>query len=611
MPKRSLAGLWVLLCAIGAYAQPAAASLTTSIDLDYTYTQDNDAGDVFATVGFNQKYEIRYETSLTSVYDFVGALRFDLVDTWASKAATTSSVAPSLEVQIVGAELTWNTVYEGTIATTEAYRELGETTIYSNSLSSTLAWTPTVLPEITLRYKHQRGYQPWLADSNSESIDVTVVKDYKALRLEFNLSQIRLRTILPNAAGTDSITWSGKATYKEVLWGGTEFELAYGIDESYSESESLGVYSSATETYVQSLRSRLKNSLTLAPRMTLGLSWEYQFDQDLLELSYDYKFKNRYQIELRWDMTNWLKFIGDARRETESKVAIVGEDDTRTLNDSVRFGFESTLIKWFRIAGKGEVKQVQSVRDLSGGSVNVTQDEKYDITGRNRFGEFWDLTLSASTATKRDEGWVTNRDTRLKATLALKIMDVSVTPSYELSRVNQWDWGGEEPRRQQRIRDAKLDFSYVAKLLDLFQATFTHQYGMKIEDTLDQVLDFESVLQFSENTKINVVIAEIVRDLRLEGEVERRATDTENDPDPTLVEVAYRLRLDWRLSDLSLGSSLTYNDKGDAFDDMAFNTRISWKTDQLDVSSEYEFSKIFADQTSEKRRLNLRLNYRF
>ena len=31
--------------------------------------------------------------------------------------------------------------------------------------------------------------------------------------------------------------------------------------------------------------------------MTLGLRWEYQFDQDLLLLDYDYKVKNQYLLE--------------------------------------------------------------------------------------------------------------------------------------------------------------------------------------------------------------------------------------------------------------------------------------------------------------------------
>ena len=41
--------------------------------------------------------------------------------------------------------------------------------------------------------------------------------------------------------------------------------------------------------------------------MTLGLVWEYQYEQDLLALDFDYKLKNKYVLDLRWDAYDWLK----------------------------------------------------------------------------------------------------------------------------------------------------------------------------------------------------------------------------------------------------------------------------------------------------------------
>ena len=168
-----------------------------------------------------------------------------------------------------------------------------------------------------------------------------------------------------------------------------------------------------------------------------------------------------------------------------------------------------------------------------------------------------------------------------------------MTPSYEVSRRNEWEREFDFPTSQQQIREAKIKFEYRMQLLDLFKATFTHEYSIKVDDTLDEVLNFERHVQFNEDTRLNIVLAEIIRDLRIEGEIDRKGSDTEDDPDPELVEVAYSLKLDWKLDELTVLSSIKYNDKGDTFDDVSFNAKASWKGDQLEVTGEYQFDKIY------------------
>ena len=31
------------------------------------------------------------------------------------------------------------------------------------------------------------------------------------------------------------------------------------------------------------------------------MTWEYQFEQDLLQLEYDYRVENKYDLDVRWD----------------------------------------------------------------------------------------------------------------------------------------------------------------------------------------------------------------------------------------------------------------------------------------------------------------------
>jgi hypothetical protein len=611
-----LAGLAAALCALVARPGTAqAVTISTSIDLDYTYSQERLGEDINASTLFNQKYEIKYETALTTSHDFLGAVRLDLQDAWYTDEATTSRIAPTLELGVKGSQLAAKLAYEEVKNSTGLFHESGAVTTYSTSLSFDLELTPELWPELKLSLQRRGDYQAETKDSATSTLELQLRKDIYALRLEYNFKREGVESLAPPRSTSTDNRWSAKATYKEVFWGGTEFELAYEINEDYKDDQSRGVFTGETSSYTQGLRTRVKNSLLLSPRMTLNASWEYQYDQDLLALDYDYKLKNKYVLELRWDAYEWLKITSEARRETDMTAAVVaGEDDDRAVTDGFRAGFDMTSIPWLRISGKAEFRSEGKVQSGSGGTVAKTTEEKYELIAKNVVGDFWDLALDGTSTIQRTDGWVTNRETRVKSDLRLKLLGWVITPGYEVSRTTDWDPDVVDPITQAQARDAKIKFEYQMQILDLFKATFTHDYDVKTEDKLDEVLNFERVVTFSEDTRLSVTIAEIVRDLRLEGEVDRRASDTEGDPDPELVEVSYALKLNWKYRDLSLLSSIKYNDKGDTFDDLSFNAKASWRTERLELTAEYQFDKIIKDITEprdEKRKLNLKLNYRF
>lgn len=615
MRRLLLAGLAAGFCfCVGVAAPAAALELVTTIDLDYSYVQVNLGGDVNASTLFNQKVEIKYQTSLTSSYDFFGAVRLELQDAWYTDQATTSRVAPTLELATKGSQLAAKIAYEAVVSSTDLYHESGDVTNYSTSLSLDLQVVPVLWPEVKLKYQRRSDFQELTKESTSNAFEFSARKDIYALRLEYNFSRNEIDNSLPARDGSAENKWSAKATYKDIFWGGTEFELAYELNEAYRDDQSRGVFTGETSTYTQLLKTRLKNSLSIAPRLTLGLSWEYQFEQDLLVLDFDYKLKNKYVLDLRWDAFETLRFTAEARRETGLTAAAPGEEDERNSVDSLNGAFDLTTIPWLRVSGKAEYKNDGKVAAATGGSVDKIEDTKFELIVKNRWGEFWDFTWDGSAATKHTDDVLTNRETRVKADLKLKLRNLTVTPSYEVSRVNEWELLFDYPTRQQQVRDAKININYLMQLLDLFKLTFSHEYGVKVDDSLDEVLNFERVLQFNESTRLNVVFAEIVRDLRLEGEIERRASDTEGDADPQLVELSYVLKLDWKYEELSLLSSIKYNDKGTTFDDVSFNAKASWKGERLEVTGEYQYDRIIVDATEpkdEKRKLSLKLNYKF
>ncbi len=323
--RMMLAGLaaWVL-AVFGAPESAVALELNTGVELDYSYAQENLGGEVDATTLFNQKYEIKYETSLTTAHDFLGAVRLDLQNAWYTDQAGTSRVAPTLEMATKGSQLAAKIAYEVVISSTDAYQETGGFTSYSDSLTFDLEMTPELWPEVKLKYQRRRDAEDYATESVTNTFEFSTRKDIYGVRLEYNFKREEIDTSLPERTGSAGTTWSAKATYKEILWGGTEFELAYEINEDYTDEQNRGVFSGETSSYTQTLKTRLKNSLLIGPRMKLGLAWEYQFDQDLLALDFDYKLKNKYVLDLRWDAFDWLKIAGEARRETDLVAAVYG-----------------------------------------------------------------------------------------------------------------------------------------------------------------------------------------------------------------------------------------------------------------------------------------------
>jgi len=615
MRRLLLAGFAAWCCAVSGGPQPAVAlELNAGVDLDYSYAQERLGAGVDATTQFNQKYEIKYSTSLTTAHDFLGAVRLDLADAWYTDAASTSRIAPTLEMATKGSQLAAKVVYEAVIGSADAYHETGEVTNYSSSVSLDLETTPEGWPEVKLKFHRQDNYQENAIEGTTNTFEFSARKDIYGVRLEYNFMRAGVDEALPARTGSTGTTWSTKATYKEILWGQAEFELAYEINEDYTAERTRGVHSGETWDFTQTLKTRLKKSLLISSRMNLGLEWEYQFEQDLLALDFDYKLKNKYVLGLRWDAFDWLKITSEARRETDFTAAIDGEDDERARTDSFKAGFDFTSIPWLRVSGKAELKNEGKVEALSGGSVDKIEKEKYELVAKNRIGKFWDLTVNATTANKHEDNVLTDRETKVKAELKLKLFNLAVTPSYEVSRTNTWEREFNFPFSQQQVRDAKIKFEYQMQLYDMFKATFSHEYGLKIDDQLDEVLNFERLTQFSEDTRLTIVLAEFFQEMKVEGEIDRKASDTVGDPDPELVELSYSLKLDWKIENLTLLSTIKYNDKGDTFDDVSFNAKVSWKGERLELTGEYQFDKIIKDITEpreEKRKLNLKLNYRF
>lgn len=614
---RRLAG--ALMCAVSLAAAPAAGvpweAVETTIDLNYTYEQGRLGDDVIAKTGFQQKYQVKLETSLSSSLDFLGAITVDMDDKWSSDSATTSRLSPSLELGVRGPQSAAKFTYSGVVSETEEYNETTGSTLYSNNGDLQLELTPTYFPEVKFQLLEKRDYQEQRADSTTRSAELKLRDEYfDALLMEFTLKLGTTIGTLPDRTLSDGIDWSWKATYKESFFGGVDFEAAYEIKESYAEETERDVFASLQEDYKQSFKSRIKKTLELSPRMTAAALWEYQFEQDLLELEYDYRVSNKYGLEVRWDPLAGLKVGGEIKRETETEAAEVGVDDVGKVTDTLKAAFDYEPVRWLRLGGKAERKYEEEIEEGTGGSVDRTEDRQYELTMKHRIGDYWDLTASTSANDSHADGMIDDRESKFKLDLRLRLLkftwaEMLISPTYQTSHREDWDGPGDRTK-ESYTTDATFKFLLRSFAFDLVRLTFAHEYGQKVTEELDETLSYTRELEFDETTRLNAAIDSLWDDFRIEGEIERRAADTEDDPEPQIVEVTYALKLDWEYEEFSLSSAFKYLDKS-VDDEYEFAAKLEWEGERLDISGDYQYKRIENEVLDEDRKLNLKLSYKF
>jgi hypothetical protein len=231
---------------------------------------------------------------------------------------------------------------------------------------------------------------------------------------------------------------------------------------------------------------------------------------------------------------------------------------------------------------------------------------------RHRWGDFWELTVASSSEYEYTDGWLTKEEGDLKTKLALTFFeDFRIDSTYEVERATEYEERSPLALTQAKREEFTILFEFAKDFSDMIQTAIAHEFGMTWEEEVDEVLNFDEVTELSEDTKIKVALVDFIRDMALEGEITRKATDTKDDEEPVLVDISYALRLKWVIDDVDLEASFEYDDNGDTFDASSFNTRVAWTRENFDVSGEYQYDQTYSDEIDEQQKLNLNMNVLF
>jgi hypothetical protein len=591
-------------------ATARSTELETTIDLNYTYDQSHLGDRITGSTKVQQKYEVAYTSALTSIFDLLLLVSLDIENGAADDAAETSRLAPSIEIKVEGPRALMVLTYDTTRSRTEQYRGTSERETFDNNYKAEFEVVPDYLPAVKLTFERGRQYEEMTREAVDKTFQLEVSKEHKDFKFDF-LYEHKNTYSFPVETTNESTLWSAQAAYQSTVWWDVDVDLTYEIEGTYSEDFERDVFTDEEKEYTQEVQFKLSKSLNLLPRLQADLRYEYEFEQDLLLQEFDYAVSQDMGLAFDYRLMRWLEVGAEFTREMESEYDVPPKDKIQSLTDKARFVFAADPLRWLRFSGSSKWEFQKDMDADSGATVAKVDSAVHELSMRHNWGKWWDLKVTGGSEREYTDDWVTKKKASVKAELQLLFYDFAIEPSYELERVVEYEafepLAFEQARKEEFI--LKLDYAY--DFPRFIETGFTYGITLSREEKVDEVLNFEEVVGLSEETKIQIALVDIVRDMELKGEVTRKATDTEHDDEPMLVNIAYALTLDWEINDIQLGLTYKYDDNGDSFDQSSINTKVAWQYENMDVSGEYQFDKTYAYEIDEQRKFNLKMNVLF
>jgi len=596
--------------------------LVTSIDLNYAYGQDHLGDNVTGETAFDQKYEMEYTSSLTAIYDMrIGAM-INVGEQSGDDTAKTTNISPTLELEIAGPMVQMRVSYDGTRDWTEETHDSAETETFSSNYLFEIEIAPDYWPEMKLKVERSRNFEELREESVDRNVELSLRKDIYNLALEFNLDYAEAETTIPVSSESMEIGWQAMAAYQDVVWWDVDVDLAYEIQEQFSEDFERGVFTDESKEYTHNFDFRLGKSLDFTPSIVGDLQYEYQFEQDLLLLDFDYNTSQKMAFDLAWKLTEWLQADAQATRQYEYTRNRPPEEKEESLQDSIAVGFSGELPGQIEFAGltfghidfegQAEWEYDKNVPSRSGGTVETDETARYELSVRHNWGDWWDLVVTGGNEYAYTNDWLTDKEASLKADLALTFYrDFNIGSTYEITRTVAYGFNEPLELKQTRKEDFSLSFDYSRDFGSFIQFGFANDFAIQRGEEIDEVLNLVETVELNEDTRIRLALVDFIRDMLLEGEITRKASDIKDDEESMLVDISYALKWEWIVHDIDLTATYQYDDNGDTFDSSNFSTKVAWSRENVDVSGEYQYGKTYSDEIDEQRQLNLSMSVVF
>ncbi len=590
-----------------------AGDIQTTVDVGFTLTVERDGEDKTYNRELPIKAEMQYDGNLNALYSLAVKTVGGYTVKTKTDEADTRSIEASIDVKLSGPMVDLTTTYSGKKDNTESSLDVAEVNAFSSNYIVDLSTKPEFLPKLKLKWERKRDFESGVQEKLDNKVDLELTYEISDFKSDFKLSRQITEVVIPDGTKNDKTTWQLTLGYGREFFDLLDLQLDYDVKEDFTEIED----APDDKTYIQTLKGSLKSQFDVLAGLTADVSYDYTLDQDLLlakdyaayDLSeFGYTTDQKLSVGFKRDIMHWIT--------TDVKYEGVNERGGSSIDLQVDNKVSGSVMmkpwSWLDFETKGEGVLNTALQDA--GDVETKKTYKYENNLNSTIGESLKFKASNSFEEAYTEDLLEKKTAKYKFESEFKSTPyMTVGGTYNVDRTENWDTSMSAAPFDGRTRnwDVQFKFNYDRTFSDILIVKADYSYSFKHEQEQTATLDMSEGLSMNEDSKINIRLQNIIRDLTVEVELSRKASDTKDDEEPLIEDRTLSVKCEWVLGDLSLSTDYKYDNLGDANDTMSFSSKVAYKRDLYEITGEYQLSKTFSDviDTSDKYNLKFKMSF--
>lgn len=606
------------ICCLAVSPLPLAAQVVkTSIDISYSYTKDNDADIITYKRSFLQKYEIEYESSLSYFYDLSAGLEVEYDIDKATDEATKKALSTSLDLEIKSDNLKLAGSYSSDRDDSTETVDEAATTSYTNKYLFEAELEPSRLPEVSFKIERDRDFERQAVERVKDTMELDLKYEIGDLEAGFSYTHEKTDEDLPSTFIDENVNWEADLSYSRDIADRIDLQLDYRVQEEFNEEYGLrNVFISESKDYRQEVELGLKSGFVIPRNFVVSLAYDMDYEQDFLEVDYDYELSHKLTGEIKRDFLRWastsIKYEGTSE---VTYAALPYEEDEETVKNKLTGNIKAKPLTWLALDTKAERELTTEIVGETGRSVNEEDVRKYETTIDTEYPRNVKFSATQSYEEKLIDGLIADEETTYNFEGEIELLDLfEIKPSFEISLNKTYEPTNSVNLLASTTRDWESDITIIfeKEWLEIVEIKAEHSFGYNKKQELDEVLNLTEETDLTEDSKLSITVSDWIQGMELSFEVSRKGTDTKGDEEPMIIDRTLSLKLSWDIMEYyNISSSYEYDDKGDGDDTLSFDASLSWKKEFFEITAEYEYDKTFSEEVDESNTYDLNLKIKF
>ncbi|MBF8259757.1 MAG: hypothetical protein HW377_2131 [Actinobacteria bacterium] len=489
----------------------------------------------------------------------------------------------------------WNA---GARRTIEDSNEPGRAASIADSYFVELFLTPPRrLPDFKGKYTLETNFQSGTTDTQKMTWDLSSnYRPYDWLDLKGEFSRNTMEDRLRPDSDTEDERISGTGGIRHFISDKIKLDVQYRVEKNtgatlLSAGGAKNQKSDQTQT--------VKNLISFRP-----------FRDTSVDASYDGEFKENYVSGERNQANNFKvvasQKIGvpyDLRADFGRNIAETQQtaDDNKKTEDTYTLDFKAKYTKMLDFAVKYMKKNANED--------HIIDPTKTTSSGNDELTASWVAlilpTLNASVSYAKNnaftKGAKTSIDTRynLKGNIALKDINLTIDPSYEIARKDDL-----VAIVKSETRDLRVVFTYKPFETSNINSLLSHTYARKVDTLVNNI-------NRTDSTSGNITWKDPLPGWMVGIDVTRQATDTSHDDLPADITTNFGVKASYKYRMLMFDTSFKYDKKKLSDDSESFDAKVGWTAPSWDATLTYTSKKTFSTAKNEGQSIGFAFKYVF